>query len=119
MFATVLRHRWTVHNKYFFSAKVDSQVHLVQRFGGQCSIIDFCIVSPDLFSSVVDVRVKREAKLSTDHHLSRLHSEKPEPSENKETIQSTKSIQNKVGVTSRQKGEAYKVSIKSCTHLKF
>ena len=36
-----------------------------------------------------------------------LHSKKPEPSENKETIQSIKSIQNKLGVTSRQKGETH------------
>ena len=36
---------------------------------GQHSIIDFCIVSADLFSSVVDVCVKREAILSTDYHL--------------------------------------------------
>ena len=36
---------------------------------GQRSIIDFCIVSPNLFSSVVDVRVKRGAELSTYHHL--------------------------------------------------
>ena len=36
---------------------------------GQRSLIDFCIVSADLFSSVVDVRVKRGAELSTDHHL--------------------------------------------------
>ena len=36
---------------------------------GQHSIIDFCIVSANLFSSVVDVCVKRGAELSTDHHL--------------------------------------------------
>ena len=36
---------------------------------GQRSLIDFCIVSADLFSSVSDVRVKRGAELSTDHHL--------------------------------------------------
>ena len=36
---------------------------------GQRSIIDFCIASADLFSSVVDVHVKRGAELSTDHHL--------------------------------------------------
>ena len=36
---------------------------------GQRSFIDFCIVSADLFTSVVDVRVKRGAELSTDHHL--------------------------------------------------
>ena len=33
------------------------------------SLIDFCIVSLDLFSDVLDVRVKRGAELSTDHHL--------------------------------------------------
>ena len=36
---------------------------------GQRSIIDFCIVSVDLFSSVVDIRVKRGAEVSTNHHL--------------------------------------------------
>ena len=35
----------------------------------QKSLIDFCIVSSDLFSNVLDVRVKRGAELSTDHHL--------------------------------------------------
>ena len=34
----------------------------------QKSLIDFCIVSSDLFSHVLDVRVKRGAELSTDHH---------------------------------------------------
>ena len=33
------------------------------------SSIDFCIVSSDLFSDVLDVPVKRGAELSTDHHL--------------------------------------------------
>ena len=36
---------------------------------GQKSLIDFCIVSEDLFSDVLDVRAKRGAELSTDHHL--------------------------------------------------
>ena len=36
---------------------------------GQRSLIDFCIVLAYLFSSVSDVRVKRGAELSTDHHL--------------------------------------------------
>ena len=36
---------------------------------GQRSLIDFCIVSADLFSTVSDVRVKRGAELSNDHHL--------------------------------------------------
>jgi len=38
----------------------------------QKSMINFCIVSADLFSNVLDVRVKRElltAVLSTEHHL--------------------------------------------------
>ena len=35
----------------------------------QKSLIDFSIVSSDLFSDVLDVRVKRGAELSTDHHL--------------------------------------------------
>ena len=48
------------------------EIHKYTRYEdsvGQRSIIDFCNVSVDLFSSVVDVRVKRGAKLSTDHHL--------------------------------------------------
>ena len=35
----------------------------------QRSLIDFCIVSSNLFSNVLDARVKRGAELSTDHHL--------------------------------------------------
>ena len=35
----------------------------------QKSSIDFCIVLSDLFSDVLDVRVKRGAELPTDHHL--------------------------------------------------
>ena len=35
----------------------------------QKSLIDFCIVSSDLFSDVLDVRVNRDAEFSTDHHL--------------------------------------------------
>ena len=35
----------------------------------QKSLIDFYIVSSDLFSDVLDVRMKRGAELSTDHHL--------------------------------------------------
>ena len=36
---------------------------------GQRSLIDFCVVSADLFSTVSDVRIKRGAEMSTDHHL--------------------------------------------------
>ena len=35
----------------------------------QKSLIDFCIISSDLFSGVLDVQAKRGAALSTDHHL--------------------------------------------------
>ena len=35
----------------------------------QKSLIDFCIVSSDLLSDVLDVGLKRGAELSTDHHL--------------------------------------------------
>ena len=35
----------------------------------QKSLIDFCIVSSDLLSDVLDFRVKRSTELSTDHHL--------------------------------------------------
>ena len=35
----------------------------------QKSLIDFSIVSSDLFSDVLDVRVKRAAEFSTDHIL--------------------------------------------------
>ena len=35
----------------------------------QKSLTDFCLISSDLFSDVLDVRVKRGAELSTDHHL--------------------------------------------------
>ena len=36
---------------------------------GKSFIINFCIVSADLLSSVVEVYAKRENELSTDHHL--------------------------------------------------
>ena len=34
----------------------------------QKSLMEFCIVSSDLFFDVLDVRMKRGAELSTDHH---------------------------------------------------
>jgi len=48
-------------------------------YSGQRSLIDFCMISADLFRSVLDVHVKRGAKLSTDHNLliCSLHLEKP------------------------------------------
>ena len=35
----------------------------------QKSLIDFCIALSELFSDVLDVRVKRSAELPTDHYL--------------------------------------------------
>ena len=54
---TFLQHR-VVHKYTWYQSSI-----------GQKSLIDFCIVSSDLFSDVLDVRVKRGAELSTDHHL--------------------------------------------------
>ena len=54
-----------------FSEQENSQVqHTWYRDSvEQRSIIGFCIVSADLFSSQVDIRVKKGAELSTDHQL--------------------------------------------------
>ena len=63
-------HQRTVHNKHLFSAQGNSQVHPWYRDSvEQRSIIDFCIVSVDLFSSVFIVFLKRGAELFTNHHL--------------------------------------------------
>ena len=53
----------------FFRHKEIYEYTWYRNLLGQRYIIDFCIVSADLFSSVVDVGVKSEAELSTDHHL--------------------------------------------------
>ena len=53
----------------FFQHKRIHKYTWYRDFLGQRSLIDFCIVSADLFSTVSDVRVKRGAELSTDHHL--------------------------------------------------
>ena len=55
---------------------------------GQKSLIDFCIVSADLFSDVLDVRVKRGAELSTDHHLVVCSLRFPKPWSNRKSRQS-------------------------------
>ena len=54
---TFFQHR-EVHKYTWYRPNVD-----------QKTLIDFCIVSSDLFSNVRDVRVKRGAELSTDYHL--------------------------------------------------
>ena len=64
----------------------------------QKSLIDFCIVSSDLFSDVLDVRVKRGAELSTDHHLVVCSLRLPKPWPNKRS--------NRSSVTYRIKWEA-------------
>lgn len=56
----------TVMNTFF----EHRDVHKYTWFRGtQRSLIDFVMVSPDLRKRVMDVRVKRGAELSTDHHL--------------------------------------------------
>ena len=53
----------------FFQHKRNNKYTWYRDSLGQRSLIDFCIVSADLFSTESDVRVKRGAELSTDHHL--------------------------------------------------
>ena len=54
-------------------------LRLVRDSLGQRSVIDSCIVAAEVFCSVLDVRVKRSAELSINHHLvvCNLHLEKP------------------------------------------
>jgi len=78
----------------------DRYLHKYTRcrdFLGQRSLIDFCIVSADLFHSVLDVRVKRCVELLTDHHLviCNLHSEKPTGAT--QTFRARRSYLNKAG----------------------
>ena len=54
---TFFQHR-EVHKYTWYRPSMD------QKF-----LIDFCIVSSDMFSDVLEVRVKLGAELSTDHHL--------------------------------------------------
>ena len=54
---TFFQHR-EVHNYTWYQTSMN-----------QKPLIDFCIVSSDLFSDVLEARVKRGAELSTDHHL--------------------------------------------------
>ena len=54
---TFFQHR-EVHKYTWYRLSID-----------QKSLIDFSVVWSDLFSDVLDVRVKRGAELSTDHHL--------------------------------------------------
>ena len=53
----------------FSSTERFTSIHGIDPSMDQKSLIDFCIVSSDLFSDVLNVRVKRGAELSTDHHL--------------------------------------------------
>ena len=53
----------------FSSSERFTSIHGIDLVWIKNLLIDFCIVSSDLFSNVLDVRVKRDAELSTDHHL--------------------------------------------------
>ena len=61
---------------------------------GQRSLIDFCIVSADLFSTVSDVRVKRGAELSP----SCLHFESFETLEKTKDFSTTRNLSNQMGI---------------------
>ena len=69
MFIAVVDHQWTVHNEHIFQHKRIHKFTWYRDSLGQRSLIDFCIVSAYSFSTVSNVRVKRGAELSTDHHL--------------------------------------------------
>ena len=53
----------------FFQHRVVHKYTWYRPSMDQKSLIDFCMVLSDLFSDVLDVRVKRGAKLSTHHRL--------------------------------------------------
>ena len=57
-----------IMNAFFWNKEIYNYTWYKNSVGLR-SIIDFRIVSADLLSSVVDVRVKRGAELSTNHHL--------------------------------------------------
>ena len=69
MFAAVLCPNGLCIMNTFFWHKVIYKYTWYRDLVRQCSIIDFCIISVKLFSSVVNVCVKRRAKLSTSNHL--------------------------------------------------
>ena len=53
----------------FFQNREAHKYTLYRSSMDQKSLIDFYVVLSYLFSVVLDVRVKRGAELSTDHHL--------------------------------------------------
>ena len=65
--------RLCIMNTFFWHKEIHKYACLMYNnyrdLVGHCSIIDFCIVSVGLFSSVVDVHIKNGAELSTNHHL--------------------------------------------------
>jgi len=58
-----------IMNTFFFERRDVHKYIWCRDSLGQRSPIDFCIVSADLFRSVLEIRVKRCARLSTDRHL--------------------------------------------------
>ena len=53
----------------FFQHKRIHKYSWYRDSSGQRSLSEFCVALAELFSTVSDVRVKRGAELSTDHHL--------------------------------------------------
>jgi len=58
-----------VHHERFPPTEIFAKRDVVQRFIVFPSLIDFFVVSADLFLSVLDVCVNSSAELSTGHHL--------------------------------------------------
>ena len=71
----------------FFQHKRINKYTWYRESLGQRSLIDFCIVSADLFSTVSDVREERGAELSTDHHLVVCTLKALKPLKNRKTSQ--------------------------------
>ena len=80
---TFFQHR-EVHKYTWYRPNMD------QKF-----LIDFCIVSSDLFSGVLEVRVKQGTELSTDQHLVVCSLQLSKPWPNKRSDRSFVTYRNK------------------------
>ena len=71
---------------------------------GQRSLIDFSIVLTNLLSTVSDVRVKRGAELSTDHHLVACTLKALKPLKKRNNFSTTRNLSNQMGIIGCQRG---------------
>ena len=96
-------HGVCIMNIFFFGTK-----EFTKTLGTEIrwdSIIDFYIISADLFSCVVDDCAKRVAELSTDHHQVACILRDLNHSRTRKRFRAQKAYIIKVGVTSRKKGK--------------